>query len=274
MGALLVEDALAQHQGFGIAGDLLEAGIDRQEAELVIEDEDAFRGVFEHRGGQPLLLLGLAVLGDVPAGADHAQGAALVGPLHHPAVVLDPAPATIGVAQAVDGVITVNFALEVQHHGTADAGQVIRVDQGFQIAEEVLEVGAVIAQQLVEIGVVVAAGIQHPVPQADVAGFQRQLQPFPGGSQRLVGVFQCLGPFVNHGFQPFVGFLQALTGFLSFVDFLGELFVEGLGIAAGPVQVVDQRTVAGLQHHRLVAGVVDAAGGDQEKDAEDGSQHQ
>ena len=265
MGALLVEDASAQNHGFAVAGDLLEAGIYRQEAEFVIQDENAFRGVIEHSGGQSQLFLALTVFGDIPAGADHAQGATLVGPFHHPALVLDPAPAAIRMAQPVHSMVTVILALEVGHHGAADAGQIFRVNQGFQIAEKVLEVGAVVAQQAVEVGVVVATGIQHPVPQADIAGFQRQFQPFAGGRQGLIGFAQCPGALLHHGFQPLVGFLQALPGFLAFVDFLGQLLVECFRVAARTVQIVDQRAVAGLQHHGLVAGLVDASGSKQEE---------
>ena len=56
-----------------------------------------------------------------------------------------------------------------------------------------------------------------------------------------------------------------VAGFLALVDFLGQFLVQGFGIAAGPVQVINQGAVAGLQHHRLVAGAVDTAGGDQEE---------
>ena len=212
-----------------------------------------------------MLFLGLAVIGDVPAGADHAGGAAIAAAGYHSAFILNPAPAAVRVAQPVDRMVAAVFALEVRDHGAADAGQVVRVDQGFQVAEEILEVGAVVTQQAVEVGVVVAPGIQHPVPQADVAGFQRQFQPFTGGGQGGVGFAQCLGAFLHHAFQPFVGFLQPLAGFLALVDFLGQFLVQGFGIAAGPVQVINQGAVAGLQHHRLVAGAVDTAGGDQEE---------
>ena len=77
-GFMVIQHLFAQHHGFAVAGNLFEAGIHRQEAELVVENEDAFRGIVENGGGQSQLLLALAVFGDVPAGADHAQGAALV----------------------------------------------------------------------------------------------------------------------------------------------------------------------------------------------------
>ena len=274
-GFLMIQHLLAQHHGFAVAGNLLEAGIHCQEAELVVEDEDAFRGVVEDGGSQPQLLLALAVFGDIPAGADHAQSAALIRPGHHPSLILDPAPAAIRMAEPIHGMVTVILALEVGHHGAADAGQIFRVNQGFQVAEEILEVGAVVTQQAVEVGVVVAPGIQHPVPQADIAGFQRQFQSFTGGCQGLVGFAQGPGALLHHGFQSLVGLLQALAGFLTLVDFLSQLLVEGFRIAAGPVQVVDQRPVAGLQHHGLVAGLVDAAGGEQEEQSQQGhQQHQ
>ena len=98
MSLFILENAAADDQGFGIAGDLLEASIHGEEAELLIEDEDAFRGIFEHGGGQALLFLALAVIGDVPAGADHAGGAAVAATGDHPAFIFNPAPAAVGVA--------------------------------------------------------------------------------------------------------------------------------------------------------------------------------
>ena len=95
---LFFEDAAANDQGLGIAGDLFKAGVHGEETELLIKDEDAFRGVFEHGGGQALLFLGLAVIGDVPAGADHAGGAAVAAAGYHPAFILNPAPAAVCVA--------------------------------------------------------------------------------------------------------------------------------------------------------------------------------
>ena len=177
-----VGDGAAEHVLLRVAGDLLEAGVHRQELEVAVQNEDAFRGVLEHRRRQPLLFLGFAGGGDVPAGADHAQGAALVVPVHHPAFVLDPAPGALGVAQPVDGVVAVGLALEVGDHGAADGGEIVRVDQLLQVAEEVSEILAFVAQQPVEVGVVIGAGDQIPVPQPDVAGVQRQLQALAGGA--------------------------------------------------------------------------------------------
>ena len=85
-------------------------------------------------------------------------------------------------AQPVDGVVAVGLALEVGDHGAADGGEIVRVDQLLQVAEEVSEILAFVAQQPVEVGVVIGAGDQIPVPQPDVAGVQRQLQALAGGA--------------------------------------------------------------------------------------------
>src|SRR5690606_31439812 len=84
-----------------VAGDLAEGLVDRQQHVVGVEDDDALAGRLEHRGGQALLLVQALALGDVAAGPDHAQHLAVLVALHSAAAVLDPAPATVGVAHPV-----------------------------------------------------------------------------------------------------------------------------------------------------------------------------
>ena len=260
-----VSDALAVHFFLAIAGDLLEAGIGGEEAELPVEDEDTLRRVLEDGGGQALLFLGFALRGDITAGTDHADGAAVVVPLHHAAIVLQPAPVPLLVAQPVDGVIAVGLALEVGDHAAADGGEVVRVNQLLEITEEVAEVFVLVAEQPVKIGVVVGAGVQVPVPQTDIAGLQRQFQALAGGGEFPIGHFQRPGTLADHGFEPVVGLLQAPPRLLPLTNLLRQLFVQRLGVGAGPIQVIDQGGVADLQVQSAVRGAVDVTGGEKQK---------
>ena len=58
-------DFLPQRFAFRVAGDFAEGRIDRQNDAVRIRDQDAFRRVMKHAGGEAQCLLGGLLLGDV-----------------------------------------------------------------------------------------------------------------------------------------------------------------------------------------------------------------
>src|SRR5690606_24459303 len=238
-----ITHALATYLVVGEAGDAGKAVVDGEEMEIRVHDQDAFGGILEHGGGQAQLVFGQLVVGDVAARADHARGAVVVGPLDHAAFVLNPAPVAVGMTNTVDRMVTAGAALEVRHHGTLDLRPVVTVHHLLHVDDEIGEAVAAVAEQAIEIGVVGVAGLDVPVPQADAGGIQRQLQSLAGGTEFGVGGFQQAGTFLDDGFEAVVGFLQMLLGLLALEDLAGELLVQGFSVAAGAIQVVDQRQV-------------------------------
>ena len=171
---------------------------------------------------------------------------------------------------AIHRMVAAGAALEVRHHGALDLGPVVAVHHLLHVDDKVGETVATVTEQAIKIGVVGVAALDVPVPQADVRGIQRQLQTLAGGTEFGVGGFQQTRALLDNGFEAVVGFLQMLLGLLALEDLAGQFLVQGFGVAARAIQVVDQRQVLVLQGEGLHATAVHADAGQQDKQRDAG----
>ena len=84
----------AQHLVAGVAADATEGFVDLHDVALAVGDQDRRRGVGEHRRGHAQFLLGLALLADIPADAQHALEAPRGAP-HQAGAQLDGQDASV-----------------------------------------------------------------------------------------------------------------------------------------------------------------------------------
>ncbi len=268
-GAVDLHHRVAKHLVAAVAGNVAEGLVDRQQAVLRVEDNDALAGRLEDHGREALLLLGLLALGDVAAGAEHAQHLALLVALHHPATVLDPEPAAVAVAHPVVDGIAVAAALEVLHQSTAQQRQVVGVQARLEVAEHAGDVVHLDAEDFLQVRVMDFVGLQVPVPHPQLAGLQGHGQARLALDQGVAGVGQLQGALGDADFQVVMGRAQLALGTPALLHFPRQLAVEPFGADLGVFQVVDQRLVVEALQQAALHQAVDLPGHHHQRRQED-----
>jgi hypothetical protein len=123
------------------------------------------------------LLLEFAPFGDVGLGAEHAPRRAVDGAVDDAAALVQPVPAAVGAAGAVDVLVLFGQALRVAQVGGVVVGAVVRVDQQVPLVLGRREPVPGIAQHLealVDVGQLV--GLRPPLPDEGAGAAQRLAQ--------------------------------------------------------------------------------------------------
>ena len=225
---------LADHLFRAVPGDAAEGLVDRQQAVVGVEDDDALAGRLEHGGGQALFLLAALARADVAAGADHPRDLAAGVAGHHPAAVLDPHPVAVGVAHAVFDAVAVGAPAQVVGQGPAQQRHVVRMQQRAQVGAHAAHRVLVQAEDFPQARVVHLVGAQVPVPQPQLAGLQ-------GHGQARLAVAQLDAAGLDPHLQLVARLAQGAFGAAALLDLAAQVLVEGFRPPLGLLQVVYQR---------------------------------
>jgi|GEM_PF-2670012 len=235
-------DTVADQFLAAVAGQLAAGVVDRQQPITGVHDRHAFAGRLEHHGGQALLL-GLAVrFADIAAGADHAQGTAILVTQDHAATVLDPERAAVVPLDAIFDLVGFSLAFQVRHHGVAHTRHVVSV-------QTVPMVIGLPGRQPGLIDGDAQAGVMHlivaqiPVPQPQLAGLQRKAQTRLALAQCLDHAGQLPGALRDPLLETVMGFAQLPLGQPALVDLAGQFGIQFPRLAADVLQALDQQGV-------------------------------
>ena len=171
---------------------------------------------------------------------------------------------------AVLDYVLLSFALQVRDERGAHPGQVVRVD---------------VRQRLVVGALVVAgehhfqAGMQHlgmrqvPVPQAEFAGVEGQVQARLALAQLVGHLGQFTGALGDTLFEFIVGLAQLAFGVAALLDFAGKLGVELFGALRGTAQALDEDQLLQALLQAVTDQAADLPGGQAERGEDDDGQH-
>ena len=160
--------------------------VHERHAPVGVADDDGKRQGFEQCahdaqsvGESPLELL---AFGDVGVSAGHACGPAVAVALRDAAVSLEPHPAAVGVTHAM--LELQQRHLPADHFGCGDVerGEVFRMDERAQVFHR-QDLVVFLEPEESEVGVIEeqVAGVEIPIPQPEIRGFERDLQALIAG---------------------------------------------------------------------------------------------
>jgi hypothetical protein len=166
----------------------------------------------------------------------------------------------VAVTDTVFDLVILATALQVLDKRALERGKVLRMQPRGQMAEHGRDVFGLQAEQFLELGVMDFVGLQVPVPEPQLAGFQGQGQARLAFTQGLVGDIQLQAALRHALLQPHLGRTQPGLGRTTLLDLPGQGLVKLRATGLRLLQMLDQGLVLEPSQHAVVYQPVDLPG--------------